>query len=377
MSASSNPNLEGSILTPKGWVFGKVEISGAAISGVVGDPLPRGVKPAGPFVIPGFIDLHVHGGAGEDWQSDEEGLRAFVRFHTSQGTTAIAPTSATGPLPAIEKSLGIIAGMTGKRGAGEAVTLGAHLEGPFVNPKKPGAMEVSLIRDGDPELTKKWLSKYKIIVATVAPEAPNGLELMRLFADAGCRPQIGHSIATPQQCAEAFEHGCAGFTHLFNAMSQMEHRAPGVAAYALAKGQFAEIICDLVHVDPTVLLAAYRAVPKLYAITDASGAAGLPDGSFTRGGREVVKKGQRITLTNGVTLAGSAVTMLDCFRNLVGLGFTMEQAVDMTSTRQCEYLGRSDLGRIETGARACLVKLDAELRLLGVWVDGESIAPSA
>src|SRR5947209_9151064 len=216
MTTSINAALEGAILTPKGWISGRIETSGRTISDVVGQPEPLDAMPPGPYIIPGFIDLHVHGGAGEDWQSDEEGLRAFVRFHTSQGTTAIAPTSATGTLPAIDKSLGIITAMVAKRGEGEAVTLGAHLEGPFVNPKKPGAMDVALIRDGDPDLTKDWLSKYKIIVATVAPEASNGLQAMRLFADAGCRPQLGHSIATPQQCAEAFDYGCAGFTHLFN-----------------------------------------------------------------------------------------------------------------------------------------------------------------
>ena len=159
-------------------------------------------------------------------------------------------------------------------------------------------------------------------------------------------------------------------------MSQMEHRSPGVAAYALAKGRFAEIISDLVHVDATVLLAAYRAIPRLYAITDAT-AAGMPDGTFEWGGRRVIKKGQRITLENGTTLAGSAVTMLDAFRNLISLGLSLEQAAEMTSARQAEYLGLQDVGRIEPGARACLVKLDEDLRLQGVWVDGESIAPAS
>ena len=187
--------------------------------------------------------------------------------------------------------------------------------------------------------------------------------------------QIGHSIATPAIVEEAFQCGLTGFTHLFNAMSQMEHRNPGVAAYALAKARFAEIISDLIHVDGTVLLAAYRAIPRLYAITDAS-AAGAPDGTFEWGGRRVIKKGQRITLENGTTLAGSAITMLDAFRNLVSLGFSLEQASEMTSARAAEYLGLRDVGRIEPGARACLVKLDQDLKLQGVWVDGESIAPA-
>jgi N-acetylglucosamine-6-phosphate deacetylase len=152
---------------------------------------------------------------------------------------------------------------------------------------------------------------------------------------------------------------------------------PGVGAYALAHARFAEIIGDLIHVDATIVLAAYRAIPRLYAITDASAGAGLPDGNYEWGGRRSVKRGQRITLENGTTLAGSAIAMLDAFRNLIKIGLSVEQASEMTSARQAEYLGLLDLGRIERGARACLVKLDDAQALQGVWVDGESVTPAA
>jgi N-acetylglucosamine-6-phosphate deacetylase len=284
-----------------------------------------GAKPKGPFVLPGFIDLHVHGGGGGDWQGGEEGVRTFVHFHTSCGTTVIAPTTAIGPIPVIEKSLSAITSIAAARLPGEAVVLGAHLEGPFINPLKPGAMEASLILEGDAARARGWAEKFEIVIATVAPEVPGGHDVIKALAERGCRVQIGHSIATPLMTEEAFHCGCSGFTHLFNAMSQVEHRSPGVAAYALAKGRFAEIISDLVHVDATVLLAAYRAIPRLYAVTDAT-AAGMPDGTFEWGGRRVIKKGQRITLENGTTLAGSAITMLDAFRNLISLGLSLEQA---------------------------------------------------
>jgi N-acetylglucosamine-6-phosphate deacetylase len=237
-------------------------------------------------------------------------------------------------------------------------------------------MTPSFILEGDARLARSWAEKFKIVIATVAPEIPGGLDVTKALAEAGCRVQVGHSIATPLLTEEAFHCGCSGFTHLFNAMSQMEHRSPGVAAYALAKGRFAEIITDLVHVDATVILAAYRAIPRLYAITDAT-AAGMPDGTFEWDSRRVIKKGQRITLENGATLAGSAITMLDAFRNLVSLGLSLEQAIEMTSTRQAEYLGLPDVGWIGPGARACLIKLDEDLRLQGVWVDGGSIAPAS
>jgi N-acetylglucosamine-6-phosphate deacetylase len=365
---------EGSILTPAGWVTGKVEFSGCTISAVDGRLTAEGTKPEGPFVLPGFIDLHVHGGGGGDWQGGEEGIRTLVRYHASFGTTVIAPTTAIGPVQVIEESLAAITSIATVRSPGEAVVLGAHLEGPFINPLKPGAMAATFILEGDTTLARTWAEKFKIVIATVAPEVPGGLDVTKALAETGVRVQIGHSVATPLVAEEAFLGGCSGFTHLFNAMSQMEHRSPGVAAYALAKGRFAEIICDLLHVDATVLLAAYRAIPRLYAITDAT-AAGLPDGTFAWGGRRVIKRGQCITLENATTLAGSAITMLDAFRNLISLGLSLEQAVEMTSTRQAEYLALPDLGRIAPGARACLVKLDEDFRLLGIWVDGESIAP--
>jgi N-acetylglucosamine-6-phosphate deacetylase len=376
MTDTSPASLEGSILTPEGWVAGKLELAGSTIASISGQALADGARPEGPYILPGFIDLHVHGGGGADWKDGEEGIRAFVRYHTSHGTTMIAPTTASGPISAIERSLGAIASIAAARRPDEAVVLGAHLEGPFLNPRKPGAMDPSLMLDGDVDLALSLAGRCKLVVATVAPEIPGGLDVMRALARTGCRAQIGHSIATAAIAEEAFRNGCSGFTHLFNAMSQMEHRAPGVAAYALAKGRYAEIIGDLVHVDGTILLAAYRAIPRLYAITDAS-AAGTPDGTFEWGGRRVIKTGQRITLENGTTLAGSAITMLDAFRNLVGLGLSLEQAVEMTSSRAAEYLGLRDAGHISPGARACLVKLDEDLKLRGIWVDGESVTPAA
>jgi N-acetylglucosamine-6-phosphate deacetylase len=374
MTVNSNAAPEGAILTPKGWVRGRVEISGGAITGVGGQALAKDARPKGPFVLPGFIDLHVHGGGGSDWQGGEEGVRSFVRYHTSLGTTAIAPTTGTVSVPDIERSLSAITKVASARGRGEAVVLGAHLEGPFINPKKPGAMNVAFVREGDPALAKSWADRFKIVIATVAPEIPEGHDVIRVLAGKGCRVQVGHSLATAAMVEEATAVGIAGFTHLFNAMSQMEHRSPGVAAYALAHARFAEIIADLIHVDATVLLAAYRAIPRLYAISDATGA-GMADGNFQWGGQRVIKKGQRITLENGTTLAGSAITMLDAFRNLIKIGLSLEEASEMTSARQAEYLGLTNLGRIEPGARACLVQLDESLQLEGVWVDGESIAP--
>ena len=371
---SHQTRFAGSILTPSGWVRGEVKFDGDRIARI--DGVPTGRHPEPPYVLPGFVDLHVHGGNGFDYLGTEEEIRAFIRYHAASGTVALAPTTATAPVAALDRALSRIEAIRNRRGPGEPTVLGAHLEGPFINPDKLGAqMNVALA--GDVDLALGWASLCKLVIATVAPEIEGGLAVVEALTAQGCRVQIGHSLASATQTAEAFGRGMAGFTHLFNAMSGVDHRRPGVAAYALAHGRYAELICDMVHVDPIVMLAAYRAIPRLYAITDATTFAGRPDGTYPTSQRTVVKTGLRITLDDGVTLAGSAITMLDGFRNLVSLGLSLAEASDLCATRQADYLGIDRLGRIVPDALASLVVLDEALRLQAVCVEGEVLTPPA
>jgi N-acetylglucosamine-6-phosphate deacetylase len=376
MSASIAEALTGSILTPYGWVRGKVLIDGKRIERIAGDPVDPTRTPEPPYIIPGFIDLHVHGGDGTDFTGDEKDIRRFLRFHAAHGATAMAPTTATAPVAILDRALMTIEAIRNDRGPGEPTVLGAHLEGPFINPDKLGA-QMNATLAGDVDLALKWADMCRLVVATVAPEIPGGLAVVEALTRRGCRVQIGHSLATAEQTAAAFGRGVSGFTHLFNAMSGLDHRKPGVAAYALAHGRYAEIICDLNHVHPTALRAAYRSIPRLYAITDATTFAGRPDGAYDTSQRRVIKKGLRITLEDERTLAGSAITMLDAFRNLVALGLSLAEASELTSTRQAEYLGVNELGRIVPGALASLVVLDAGCNLQSVWVEGENLSGDA
>jgi N-acetylglucosamine-6-phosphate deacetylase len=372
---SQQKKFTGSILTPAGWVNGEVVVEGKRIAQVVGAPLGLGRKPEPPYIIPGFVDLHVHGGDGVDYLGSEEEIRAFIRFHASFGTVAIAPTTATAPIPVLDWALARIEAIRNHRRSGEPTVLGAHLEGPFINPRKLGAqMDVPIA--GDVDLALRWAGMCKLVVATVAPEIAGGIDVAEALTARNCRVQIGHSLASAEETAAAFGRGMAGFTHLFNAMSGVDHRQPGVAAYALAQGRYAELICDLNHVHPTVMLAAYRAIPRLYAITDATTFAGRPDGTYETSQRKIVKKGLRITLDDGQTLAGSAITMLDGFRNLVSLGLSLTEASDLCATRQAEYLGLDHLGRVVPGAHASLVVLDGKLGLHSVCVEGEDLNPA-
>ncbi|MBZ8132949.1 N-acetylglucosamine-6-phosphate deacetylase [Afifella sp. IM 167] len=365
--------LEGSILTPSGWIAGELLVADGRIAGTVGRPVgEEALQP--PFILPGFIDCHVHGGAGADAMEGEAAVRKLAAFHASRGTVAMLPTTMTAKKAEIEAALAGIEAVRRRPGSGEAAVLGAHLEGPFINPCKLGAQPAEML-DPDPVLAAEWCRRFSIRVVTLAPERPNGEALVRLLAEAGVKPQIGHSLATADEARSALQAGIAGFTHLFNAMSGTDHRAPGVAAVALAEGESAELIADLHHVAPDMIRAAARAIPGLYAITDATSAAGMPDGQYRLGAQTIVKQGGRATLADGETLAGSVLTMDAALKNLVAIGFSLREASDMLSARPASYLGLEDLGAISEGAVASLVVLDealalAEVFLAGVALDG-------
>jgi N-acetylglucosamine-6-phosphate deacetylase len=360
----------GHILTPSGWVRGHIVAEDSRIARIAGEPVHAPDDRSLPYILPGFIDLHVHGAEGVDYSGGEAAIRKFIRYHARSGTVAMAPTTSTDEVGVIENALRAIETVRNAPEAGEPLVLGAHLEGPFINPGKLGAQR-DITRPGDAALALRWASPCRIVVATVAPEIAGGIAVIEALTAQGCRVQVGHSLATVEETAQGFARGLSGFTHLFNGMSGLHHREPGVAAYALARGQYAELILDLNHVHPALVLAAYRALPRLYAITDATTAAGCPDGEYNFGGdHAIVKKGLSIMLADGSSLAGSAITMLDAFRNLVALGLSIAEASQMCAGRQAEYLALDDLGRLLPGRLASFVVLDTELRLLSTWQRG-------
>ena len=376
---SSTPSQpKGTILTPAGWVSGTVSIGkDGRIAAIEGKLLYEGAPLEPPFIVPGYIDLHVHGGNGHECMSGETGVRKTLAYHASHGTVAMTPSTVTAPVEVIESALTDIVNAQKKRHGGESAVLGAHLEGPFINPGRLGA-QAPYPHTGEASLAEDWATRFPIVVATVAPEIAGGMDVIKVFAGHRCRVQVGHTLATQDQVDNAFACGCTGFTHLFNAMTGVSHRAPGVATWALAHAEYAEIIADLNHIHPQVILMARRAIPKLYTVTDASAAAGMPDGEYMLGDRKVIKRGMRVTLKEQEdTLASSVITLADAVRNLVSIGLPLAEAVAMASTRPADYLGHDDLGRIKPGARASLVQLDGQLQVRGVWIDGEGIDVAA
>jgi N-acetylglucosamine-6-phosphate deacetylase len=201
---------------------------------------------------------------------------------------------------------------------------------------------------------------------------PGHLALIVALRQHGFVVQIGHSAGTYEDGVAALEAGASGFTHLFNAMTGLHQRAPGMAGAALAHAARAEIIPDLLHLHPGAIRAALRCIPGLYCVTDATAATGMPDGDYRLGRHNVTKCLGGVRLADG-TLAGSTLTMDQALRNLVGLGLTLAEASRRTATLAAEHLGLADRGRLVPGAWADIVRLDRELQLTGVVVEGEAI----
>jgi N-acetylglucosamine-6-phosphate deacetylase len=365
--------IQGCILTARGFVDGTLECLGGRVQRVLGAPIAdeRARDEARTIILPGFIDTHVHGGGGRDTMEGGDAIDCIARLHVRHGTTSLLATTMTAPLPDVEFAMRALGGACRSRRSGAARVLGVHLEGPYINPRKLGAQPDFVRPASIPEVLALH-ALAPIVLITLAPELPGNLDIIPALRAAGFRVQIGHTLGTYEDGVAALERGAGGFTHLFNAMSGMHHRAPGIVGAALAHAQHAEIIPDLVHVHPGALRAALRAIPGLFCVTDSTAATGMPDGEYRLGSHRVTKCMGGVRLADG-TLAGSTLTMDQALRNLIGLGLSLREASLRVSTHAADYLGVQDRGRIDEGFHADLVVLDRDLALQRVLVEGEDI----
>jgi N-acetylglucosamine-6-phosphate deacetylase len=367
--------VEGLILAPDGWLRGTLIHDAGRIMGLQGeaasDEAWRGSE--GPIVLPGFIDLHVHGGGGADTMQAGHAIDTIARTHARHGTTALLATTMTAPRGEIEAAMRALAGACNLRASGAARVLGVHLEGPYISPDQLGAQPAFALTPSVAEiLALQALAPIRVV--TLAPELPGALAVTAALVAAGIRVQIGHSAAGYDEARAAIDAGASSFTHLFNAMSGLQHRAPGAVGAALAHARHAELIADLLHVHAGAMRAALRAIPGLYCVTDATAAAGMPDGPYQLGRQVVHKCGNGVRLADG-TLAGSTLTMDQALRNLVdGLGLGLREASQRVSSHAAHYLGLADRGVLRVGAWADIVELDAQLGVRRVIVEGQGIA---
>lgn len=327
------------------------------------------------LLLPGFVDLHVHGGGGADVMDGPEGVRAVAAFHARRGTTALCPTTVTRPLEELRRFVASVAALAGAPVVEGARLAGVHLEGPFINEARRGA-QPPFTRAVDLRELEALVDAGPVAAVTLAPELPGALEAVRWLAARGVRASLGHSDCTFDQARAAFAAGARGATHLFNAMSGLDHKRPGLAAAALeAEGAVLELILDGHHVHAALARLALRAARgRIALVTDAIRAAGQGDGESELGGQRVVVQGGRAALADG-TLAGSVLTLDRALRLAVDLGESITQVSRMLSRNPADALGRADLGRLDAGACADVVELDAEtLAVTRVWIGGVEVA---
>ncbi|MDP2369015.1 N-acetylglucosamine-6-phosphate deacetylase [Rhodoferax sp.] len=367
--------LRGNILTPAGFIEGVlcVDATGriASIEGHARSETEARDSHE-PLVLPGFIDLHVHGGGGRDIMEGTDAVERVATLHAQHGTTTMLATTMTAPAADIEKAFRALAPVCATRTPGGARVLGVHLEGPYINPGKLGA-QPGYARPVNAAELQRLHKLAPIRLITLAPEVSSNMDLIESLCAAGHRVQIGHSLGTYEDGVEALRRGAGGFTHLFNAMTPLHHREPGIVGAALAHAQYSEIIPDLVHTHPGAIRVALRAIPGLYCVTDSTAAAGMPDGQYRLGRHVVTKCLGGVRLADG-TLAGSTLTMDQALRNLVhAIGLGLADASQRVSSNAANYLGLADRGRLAVGAWADAVVLDHDLKLMDVYVEGTSI----
>jgi N-acetylglucosamine-6-phosphate deacetylase len=357
---------------------------------------PGGAAPAdvrfelpGHFIVPGFVDVHVHGVGGHDVLDGADALAQVAARLPQYGVAAFCPTSVACPPETLAEFLGTIGALRAARRPVDARVLGAHLESNFISPDYAGAQPATCLRlppagpgadrAGDGEFSAADIlavvdaHRPDVGIFTLAPELPGGQDLTRRLVADGLRVSLGHSAATFEEADDAIAAGACHATHLFNRMPRMTHREPGVAGAVLASDAVAaELIADGHHVHRAFLQMAIAAkgVSRVMAITDGTAGSGLPPGSRARLGGRAITVGDVARLDDG-TMAGSVATMDAVFRYLVGrCGIDICDAAQLCATTPARELGLRGHGAIAEGAVADLTVLDARLAVVQTWIAG-------
>lgn len=334
----------------------------------------------GLHVVPGFVDMHAHGGGGAAFTvGDAEQALEVARFHLGHGTTTIVASTVSGPLAEIEHHIGELSGLVQ-----DDILAGIHLEGPFISKARCGAHDPGLLRSPDPADVTRLLraGDGAVRMVTIAPELEHGMDAIRLLTESGVIAAVGHTDATYAQTRAAIELGAPVGTHVFNAMRPVHHREPGPVTALLEQEQvLCEVINDGLHVHPSVvsLMFAAAGAHRIALITDAMTAAGMGDGEYRLGALSVRVRDGEVRLAEGDSLAGSTLTMDNALRNTVRTaGVSLADAAISASLTPARALGIADrVGSLETGKQADLVILDEDLRVRsvmrkGAWIDASS-----
>lgn len=334
----------------------------------------------GALVIPGLVDIHVHGCAGADFSDgDYAGLVRMARYLARQGVTSFAPASMTLPYDALDKAFHAAAWLRREGLADGARLMGVQMEGPFLSREKRGSQNPAYLRlpDWDRFLRLYDAAEGLLRIVDVAPELPGAVEFTRRASEK-CRVSVAHTAAEYDQAAAVFDAGATHLTHLFNAMSGIHHRHPGpIGAASERENVTAELICDGIHVHPSAVRMAFRLFPgRICLISDALRCCGMADGSYSLGGQEILLSGGVARLTGGA-IAGSAADLYQCMRRAVSFGIPREQAVWAATALPARVIGReSETGAIADGRAADFVICGGELEPEAVYLGGKRLEQS-
>lgn len=377
------------IIYIKDGVFDKIIISETSpvnvdsLRNLEGD-LDEVIDGQGGYAIPGLIDLHFHGCKGYDFcDGTKEAIAEIAKYEASIGVTAIAPATMTLPVEELERILAVAASykkeaeVSGTQGAD---LIGINMEGPFISPAKKGAQDERNIIPCDSDICQRFLDASEGLVKFVgiAPEcSEESVHFIQQMKDK-VHISLAHTNADYDTAMDAFQAGANHAVHLYNAMPSFTHRAPGViGAVADNKHVNAELICDGVHIHPSVVRATFQMLgaDRMILISDSMRATGMPDGRYTLGGLEVDVVGNRATLVSDGALAGSATNLLDCMRTAVKkMGIPLETAVACATMNPAKALGEyENYGSITPGKKGNVVLLDSELNLKMVVKEGTEV----
>ncbi|SEC72819.1 N-acetylglucosamine-6-phosphate deacetylase [Streptomyces sp. PAN_FS17] len=352
---------------------GQVVIDGTRIAGTAPENARR-TDLDGHWLLPGFVDIHNHGGGGASFTSGTpEDVLKGIHTHRLHGTTTLVASTVTGDMDFLARRAGLLAEL-----AEQGDIAGIHFEGPFISPCRKGAHSEELLRDPDPADVRRLVDAARghATMVTLATELPGGIDSVRLLAERGVIAAIGHTDASYEQTVEAIEAGATVATHLFNAMPPLGHREPGPIAALLEDERITvELINDGTHLHPASLQLAFHhaGADRVAFITDAMDAAGFGDGRYMLGPLEVEVADGVARLVEGGSIAGSTLTLDRAFKRAVTVDrLPVEDAVTALSANPAKLLGRYDrIGSLEPGKDADLVVLDSGFDLKGVMRRGE------
>jgi len=356
--------------------YGDVELDGGRIAAVRESPLPA--PEDAELLLPGLIDIHTHGNSGADFcDGDGAGLATMARYLARCGVTSFAPASLTVAEETLAAAYRTAAEFRRSRPEGAAQLLGINMEGPFFSEKRKGAQNPAFLRLPDAAMVRRLDEACGglIRIVDVAPELPGALPFIREISRTKT-VSLGHTDCTYDEALAAFGAGASHLTHLFNCMPSIHHRAPGpICAGSETDGVRAELVCDGYHVHPAAVRLAFRmfGAARICLISDAVRACGMPEGTYTLGGQQIVMKDSLARLTDG-TIAGAATDLFRCMTNAIRFGIPARDAVRAaTWNPACAVGAEKETGSIAPGKAADLVLCGADWKIHQVYLQGKPV----